>query len=37
MSIKVHISNVSKIYKGTTQDVHALNNVNLDIKEKEFV
>ena len=29
--VKVKISNVSKTYKGTTKDVHALDNVNLDI------
>ena len=31
------ISNVSKIYKGTNKDVHALDNVNLDIYKNEFV
>ena len=30
--VKVKISNVSKIYKGTNKDVHALDNVNLDMK-----
>ena len=34
---KVKISNVSKIYKGTNKDVHALDNVNLDIYKNEFV
>ncbi|MEI0525467.1 ABC transporter ATP-binding protein [Brachyspira murdochii] len=35
--VKVKISNVSKIYKGTNKDVHALDNVNLDIYKNEFV
>ena len=35
--VKVKISNVSKTYKGTTKDVHALDNVNLDIYKNEFV
>ena len=35
--VKVKISNVSKIYKGTSKDVHALYNVNLDIYKNEFV
>ena len=37
MKVKVHISNVDKIYKGTSRDVHALDNVSLDIYENEFV
>lgn len=35
--VKVKISNVSKIYKGTSKDVHALDNVNLDIYKNEFI
>lgn len=35
--VKVKISNVSKIYKGISADVHALDNVNLDIYKNEFI
>ena len=35
--VKVKISNVSKTYKGISADVHALDDVNLDIYENEFV
>ena len=35
--VKVKISNVSKTYKGISADVHALDDVSLDIYENEFV
>ena len=35
--IKVHIENVKKTYMGRTGEVVALNGVNLDIKDNEFV
>ncbi len=35
--MKVHISEVSKIYKGTSRDIKALDNVSLDIDENEFI
>jgi NitT/TauT family transport system ATP-binding protein len=36
-TIKVKIDNVKKCYQGRTGEVIALNGVNLDIKENEFV
>ena len=35
--VKVKISNVSKTYKGISADVHALDDVSLDIYENEFI
>ena len=35
--IKVHIDNVKKTYMGRTGEVVALNGVNLDIANNEFV
>src|SRR5574344_3008718 len=36
-NIKVKIDNVKKSYQGRTGEVIALNGVNLDIKENEFI
>jgi NitT/TauT family transport system ATP-binding protein len=35
--IKVHIENVKKTYAGRTGEIVALNGVNLDIKDNEFI
>lgn len=37
MTPKVQITNISKIYKGTSRSVHALRHVSLDIYENEFI
>ena len=36
-NIKVHIENVKKTYQGRTGEVVALNGVNLDIMDNEFI